>query len=110
MYILKNAFQNLFQNAGRNLLTAAIFLLVITMSCVALVVYNGANDIAGQYKDRLSTEVLLNVDYKKVGDAFGKDESFRKPALTDELIQKLSASRYLKRPCTARRWRRLPTS
>lgn len=58
MYILKNAFQNLFQNAGRNLLTAAIFLLVITMSCVALVVYNGANDIAGQYKDRLSTEVL----------------------------------------------------
>ena len=40
MYILKNAFQNLFQNAGRNLLTAAIFLLVITMSCVALVVYN----------------------------------------------------------------------
>lgn len=97
MYILKNAFQNLFQNAGRNLLTAAIFLLVITMSCVALVVYNGANDIAGQYKDRLSTEVLLNVDYKKVGDAFGKDESFRKPALTDELIQKLSASRYLKK-------------
>lgn len=35
------------------------------MSCVALVVYNGANDIAGQYKDRLSTEVLLNVDYKR---------------------------------------------
>ncbi|MFR5901246.1 MAG: hypothetical protein ACLUIO_17415 [Neglectibacter timonensis] len=51
MYILKNALQNLFRNTGRNLLTAAIFLLVITMSCVALVVYNGSNSMAEQYKD-----------------------------------------------------------
>ena len=69
MYILKNALQNLFRNAGRNLLTAAIFLLVITMSCVALVVYNGSNSMAEQYKERLSTEVLLNVDDRKVSEA-----------------------------------------
>lgn len=97
MYILKNALQNLFRNAGRNLLTAAIFLLVITMSCVALVVYNGAGSIAEQYKDRLSTEVLLNVDDRKISEAAGEDDAFRRPALTDELIQKLAASPYLKK-------------
>ncbi|WP_138263457.1 ABC transporter permease [[Clostridium] hylemonae] len=97
MYILKNAFQNLYRNAGRNLLTAGIFLLVITMSCVALVIYNDADAIAKQYRERLSTEVLLNVDEKKVSEAWEKDETFRKPELTDELIQKMAASKYLKK-------------
>ena len=97
MYILKNALQNLFRNAGRNLLTAAIFLWVITMSCVALVVYNGSNSMAEQYKERLSTEVLLNVDDRKVSEAAGEDDTFRRPTLTDELIQKLAASPYLKK-------------
>ena len=97
MYILKNAFQNLYRNAGRNLLAAGIFLLVITMSCVALVVYNDADAIAKQYKDRLSTEVLLNVDERKVSEAWEKDETFRKPELTDELIRKMAASKYLKK-------------
>lgn len=97
MYLFKNAFQNLFRNAGRNLLTAVIFLLVITMSCIALVVYNGANAIAAQYKDRLSTEVMLNVDERKVSEAWGQDESFRRPALSDEVIKKLAASPYLKK-------------
>lgn len=97
MYILKNAFQNLYRNAGRNLLAAGIFLVVITMSCVALVVYNDADAIAKQYKDRLSTEVLLNVDERKVSEAWEKDETFRRPELTDELIQKIAASKYLKK-------------
>lgn len=97
MYILKNAFQNLYRNAGRNSLVAALFLLVITMSCVTLVVYNGANVIAAQYKEQLSVEVLLSVDYVKVGEAFGEDEAFRKPALTDDLLQRLAASKYLKK-------------
>lgn len=97
MYILKNAFQNLYRNAGRNLLTAGIFLLVITMSCVALVVYNDADDIAKQYKERLSTEVILHVDERKVSESWEKDETFRKPELTDELIQKMAASKYLKK-------------
>ena len=78
-------------------MTAGIFLLIITMSCVALVVCNGANDMAKQYKDRLSTEVILNVNEMKVSEAWEKDETFRKPVLTDELIQKIVASGYLKR-------------
>ena len=78
-------------------MTAAIFLLVITMSCVALVVYTGSNSMAEQYKDRLSTEVLLNVDDRKVSEAAGEDDTFRRPTLTDELIQKLAASPYLKK-------------
>ena len=97
MYILKNALQNLFRNVGRNLLTAVIFLLVITMSCVALIIYNTTNSIAEQYKDQLSVEVFLNVDYVKVSEEWGKDESFRIPTLTDDLIQKLAASPYLKK-------------
>lgn len=97
MYILKNAFQNLYRNAGRNLLAAGIFLVIITMSCVALVVYNDADNIAKQYKDRLSTEVLLDVDERKVGEASEDDETFRRPELADELIRKMAASKYLKK-------------
>ena len=97
MYIFKNAFQNLFRNTGRNLLTAMIFLLVITMSCVALVVYNCSTSMAEQYKERLSTEVLLNVDDRKISEASGQDDAFRTPALTDEVIQKLAVSPYLKK-------------
>lgn len=97
MYILKNAFQNLYRNAGRNLLAAGIFLVVIMMSCVALVVYNDADAIAEQYKERLSTEVLLNADEIKVSEAWEKDETFRRPELTDEMIQKIAASKYLKK-------------
>lgn len=67
------------------------------MSCVALVVYNDADAIARQYKNRLSTEVLLNVDERKVSEAWEKDETFRKPELTDELIRKMAASKYLKK-------------
>ena len=97
MYIFKNAFQNLYRNAGRNLLAAGIFLVVITMSCVALVVYNDADAIAKQYKDRLSTEVLLDVDERKVGEASEEDETFRRPELTDRMIRKMAASKYLKK-------------
>lgn len=95
MYILKNAYQNLIRNAGRNLLTAAIFLPVITMSCVALVVYDSANTIAEEYKGRLNTEVILNIDEIKVSEAWEQDETFRKPSLNVGLIKKLAASRYL---------------
>ena len=96
MYIIKNAFQNIYRNIGRNMLAAGIFLLIITMSCVALVVFNDANAIARQYKEGLSTEVLLNVNSIKVSEALEKNETFLIPEITDELIQKMAASKYLK--------------
>ena len=96
MYIIKNAFRNIFQNAGRNLMLAVIFLLVITMSCVAVVIRNNTNTIAGQYKNQISTEVFIERDYKKISNKVNQDENFIAPQISNETVKKIATSSYLK--------------
>ena len=97
MYIVKNAFKNIFENKGRNIMIAIIFLLVITMSCIALVISNNTNIIAKEYKNQISTQVFIEEDYKKIADKFQKDEDFITPQITNETISKIASSSYLKK-------------
>lgn len=97
MYIIKNAFRNIFQNAGRNLMIAVIFLLVITMSCVAVVIRNNTTTIAGEYKSQLSTQVFIEKDYKKISDQAQSDENFKTPPITNDIVKKMASSKYLKK-------------
>ena len=97
MYIIKNSFRNIFQNSGRNLMIAIIFLLVITMSCVAIIIRNNTNTIAGEYKEQLSTQVFIEPDYRKISDEIGKDDNFITPPISTELVKKLDTSSYLKK-------------
>lgn len=97
MYILKNAFRNIFQNAGRNLMIAIIFLLIVTMSCVAIVIRNNTTAIARDYKNRLSTQVYIEQDYKKVSAEYEKNEDFITPDISTETVKKIATSKYLKK-------------
>lgn len=97
MYIIKNAFRNLFQNAGRNVMIAVIFLLVITMSCVAIVIRDNTTKIAEEYKNQLSTEVYIEKDYKRVSKEAEDDDNFITPPITNEIIKKMASSKYLKK-------------
>lgn len=97
MYIVKNAFKNIFENKGRNIMIAIIFLLVITMSCVALVISNNTTVIAQDYKNQISTQVFIEEDYKKISDKSDEDENFITPPITNEIITNLASSQYLKK-------------
>lgn len=97
MYIIKNAFRNIFQNTGRNSMIAIIFLLVITMSSVAVIIRNNTDTIAGEYKSQLSTQVFIEPDYYKIGDKANVDENFRTPPITNEIVKKIATSKYLKK-------------
>lgn len=97
MYIIKNAFRNIFQNAGRNLMIAVIFLLVITMSCVAIVIRNNTDTIAAEYKSQLSTQVFIEKDYRKISEKVNQDESFLTPPISNDLVRKMAESPYLKK-------------
>lgn len=97
MYIIKNAFRNIFQNAGRNLMIAVIFLLVITMSCIAIVIRNNTDTIAGEYKNQLSTQVFIDKDYRKISDKANQDENFLTPPISNDLVKKMADSPYLKK-------------
>lgn len=96
MYLLKNAFRNILQNAGRNTMIAVIFLLVITMSCVAILIRTNTNTIAEAYKSQLSTQVFIEEDYQKISEKVESDETFRTPQIRNETVEKLAASKYLK--------------
>lgn len=97
MYILKNAFKNIFQNAGRNLMIAVIFLLVITMSCVAIIVRDNTATIANDYKSQLSTQVFIEQDYQKVSQAMERNDSFLIPGISNDTVRKMAQSKYIKK-------------
>lgn len=96
MYIIKNAFRNIFQNAGRNFMVAIIFFLVITMSCIAIIIRDNTKIIADDYKNQLSTQVFIESDYNKISDKWEEDESFTVPPITNNIINKIASSKYLK--------------
>ena len=97
MYILKNAFKNIFQNAGRNLMIAVIFLLVITMSCVAIIVRDNTDTIAKSYKGQISTQVFIEQDYQKISQAIDQNDSFLTPGISNETVRKMAKSKYIKK-------------
>lgn len=97
MYILKNAFKNIFQNAGRNLMIAVIFLLVITMSCVAIIVRDNTDTIAKNYKSQLSTQVFIEEDYWRISKEMENNDSFLTPGISNETVRKMAKSKYIKK-------------
>lgn len=96
MYILKNAFRNIFQNAGRYLMIAVIFLLVITMSCVAIIIRDNTATIAKDYKSQLSTQVFIEEDYWKISDEMARNDSFLTPEISNDTVKKMAESKYIK--------------
>ena len=61
MYIIKNAFINLFRNRGRNVMMGIIIFVVIVLSGTSIIIHSASNAIIDDYKNRFGSEVSLNV-------------------------------------------------
>ncbi|MDR3036915.1 MAG: ABC transporter permease [Coriobacteriales bacterium] len=66
MYIIQNAWRNVFRNKGRNLLLGSITFVVIVAVVVALIIANTSTGIIEEYKDRFGSEVTLQPDMQKL--------------------------------------------
>lgn len=66
MYILHNALWNVWRHKGRNALLAAIMLVVIAASVIALMISATSSAIIADYKERFSSEVRFQPNMEKV--------------------------------------------
>lgn len=94
MYIIKNAFFNIFRNKGRNLLVALILLIMMVSSMISLVIYSSATKQIHAFQEQLGAEVTITRNDEKLEASLA---SFQEPTLTQLLAfsksNKLSSAR-----------------
>lgn len=74
MYIIKNAFINLFRNRGRNVMMGIIIFIVIVLSGTSIIIHSTAKAIIEDYKNRFGSEVSLNVIENQKKDVIEPDK------------------------------------
>lgn len=77
MYIIKNAFQNVYRNKGRNLLIWLIIFIIIVTCAVSIIIKNATSAVVNDYKSRFGAEVILSMDSKKVQKIFNQGKEAR---------------------------------
>lgn len=77
MYIISNAFKNLFRNKGRNLLMAVIILSIIITTAISMIIQTTTSAVIKDYKSRFGAEVILSMDSKKVQEMFNQGKEAR---------------------------------
>ena len=77
MYIIKNAFKNLYRNKGRNLLIWLIIFIIIVTCSIAIIIKNATSSVVNDYKSRFGAEVILSMDSKKVQKIFDQGKEAR---------------------------------
>ncbi len=93
MYIIKNAWKNLFRNAGRNLLIGVILFGIIAASVVGIAINGTAGKMINEYKSRFGTKVVLSPDIKRFRELGGNIEGY---TLTSDMLMKFAESQYVK--------------
>ncbi|MCL2497379.1 MAG: ABC transporter permease [Symbiobacteriaceae bacterium] len=66
MYLITNALKNLWRNAGRNILIAAIMLAIITSTVVTLTINNAAAKIIDDIRLNLGSRVEIGQDFMEM--------------------------------------------
>lgn len=82
MYIVKNAFLNLFRNKGRNLLIGAILLIMMVSSTTSLVIHASASKQIQQLQEQLGAEVTIKRNDEKLESSMAE---FQEPTLSQLL-------------------------
>lgn len=77
MYIIKNAFLNVFRNKGRNFLIWLIILLIIITCSIAIIIKDATLAVVTDYKSRFGAEVILSMDSSKVQKIFEQGKEAR---------------------------------
>lgn len=97
MYIISNAFKNLFRNKERNLLMAVIILSIIITTAISMIIQTTTPAVIEDYKSRFGAEIILSLDSDKVNKLFAQGKSA--PSITtrqtldfgeSELLQSVS--------------------
>lgn len=65
MYIFKNAVKNLLRNKARNLILAAVILMMLTAASVYLIINTSITKKIQEYKTRFESEVYIQTDIEK---------------------------------------------
>lgn len=66
MYLIVNAIKNPGRNKGRNLLIAAIILLLVVSATLCMVINTTTGSILSDYKNRFGADVSIDRDYEKI--------------------------------------------
>lgn len=105
MNTLKNALSALRRNKGRNAFISMIMLVIITISCIALIINNTANTIRDEQKAKYGSKVTIQLNdeamkkyssFTPSDDATASSTSLNIPSLENDLLMKLSKSKYVK--------------
>ena len=94
MYLIVNAIKNLGRNKGRNLLIAAIILVLVVSATICMVINTTTGSIISDYKNRFGAEVSIDRDYKKFAKS-GQQHEFKDP--THRQIISFGKSDYLQK-------------
>lgn len=81
MYILKNAYANIFRNKGRNLLISIIMFCIIFFSMIAIVYHHTGEVLQENIKQEIGSEIFININ------RMDESSSHAKPMSLDMLQQ-----------------------
>ena len=95
MYIVQNAWRNVFRNRGRNILLGSITLVVIVATVVALIISNTSTRIIEDYRTRFGSEVSLQPDMNKLREQAQIQNTGSGTGRIGMRIPQISADQYL---------------
>ena len=102
MYIIKNAFRNIFRSFGRNVLIGIIALVIVVASCIALSIKQASKTAEADGIKKITITATIGVDRTKIQSQAGNDRTAlmtlmqKYPSLTLDDMQKYSASKNVK--------------
>ena len=91
MYIIKNAWANLYRNAARNLIMTLIMIALILSAAVSIMIHTSAKQMISKYKTQFGSEIIITRDDTKLPT---DSSSFMIPNRT--LLDQLASSKLLK--------------
>lgn len=95
MYVFANAMRNLARNRGRNLIMAAIVLVMLVAISVSAIIRSATDGIAADYRSRFGSDVYITYDQEKVNKILNSDAS-EVPGITAEQQLAFGTSEHLK--------------
>lgn len=95
MYIIKNAFRNIYRNKGKNILIGIITIVITLCTCIGLSINKASSNLVDTYTSKNPLAVSFSLDMKTLREA---DDSVKTnfQSLTIEDIQKYADSSLVK--------------
>lgn len=104
MYEFKNALAAIKRNLGKNIFLSLLMLVVIAISCIALIINNTANDIASIQKEKYGSKVFIQPSEEMLKKQFSETTtggsssavSLSFKPIENDILLKIAQSTYVK--------------